>query len=124
MSLRNIVLGLLTLSGVSVFADQNGGCTIAGTADAPLVIQEFVDFQCQYCKVGSESMQKILDNYPGQIQLVLRNLPLPPHGTVSLNAAKAIDAVCLQDPNLAATFQHELFSHQEQLKKEGDAFLF
>lgn len=105
-------------------AEANGdGCTIAGSKDALLTIEEFADFECPFCARGSETMKQVLRDYKDKIRLVFRNMPLPMHRQAT-SAAKAFSAVCLQSPAQARSFQDEIFSHQERLRKEGASFLF
>lgn len=117
-----LVASLMGLAqGALAGADwEKNGCTIAGSDNAPLVIEEFADFECQYCAKGSRLMAQALKEYGGKIKLIFRNKPL---GSEAMSAAKAMSAVCLQNPTLAYSFQEELFNNQERLKKEGESFL-
>ena len=48
-----------------------------GPDDAPIVIVEFSDFQCPYCaRFHDQTLQPLLDAYPGKIRFVYRHLPL------------------------------------------------
>lgn len=47
-----------------------------GPMSAPIVIQEFADFHCGFCKKASPTMNKILQNYPDKVRLVFRHHPL------------------------------------------------
>ncbi|MCM2282494.1 MAG: thioredoxin domain-containing protein [Bdellovibrionaceae bacterium] len=89
---------------------------------APLVIEEFADFECHYCSAGAKLMKRALRDYPGQIRLVLRNSPLPGHANAQI-AAQAFSAVCLQGAELADAFQSELFENQENLRTQGQRYL-
>lgn len=118
----NLALALVTPSARAAQVLKAPDCVIAGPVDAPLTIQEFVDFECHFCSEGSLVMEEVLRNYPGKVRLVLRNMPLPSHPH-SLIAAKAFAAVCLQSPALAYSFQKEVLAHEDQLINEGEAFL-
>jgi protein-disulfide isomerase len=118
-------VGIL-MTGAAALADgtdQFAGCVIAGREDAPLTIEEFVDFNCPYCVTGARTMNRVLESYPNKVKLVLRNMPLPFHAPNSTVAAKAFIAVWLQGKDLAYAFQSELFEHQDQMKR-GETFLF
>jgi len=104
-------------------AFENGGCLIAGPEDAKLTIEEFADFECSYCAKGAKVMEQVLKEYAGKVKLVFRNRPLDFHA-MALPAAKAMSAVCLQDPAKAYTFQSEIFKNQEKFKNEGESYLF
>lgn len=47
-----------------------------GNDEAPIVIHEFVDFQCPACRVASSSMKELIQKYQGKVLLVFRNYPL------------------------------------------------
>ncbi len=96
---------------------------IAGPNSAPLIIEEFADFECKYCVRGANTIREVLKNYPGKINLVFRNMPLPGHQN-SFVAAKALSAVCLQGSSLAYSYQKELFDNQDRLVNQGETFLY
>ena len=53
--------------------------SLLGSDDAPVVIVEFSDFQCPFCKKFSEDvLPQLRDKYiaPGLVQLAFVNLPL------------------------------------------------
>lgn len=48
-----------------------------GPADAPITIVEFSDYQCPFCKrFRDQTLNTLLDAYPGQIRFVYRDFPL------------------------------------------------
>lgn len=48
-----------------------------GKADAPVVVAEFTDFECFYCRKGYELMRnKIMKEYPDKVRWVYKSLPL------------------------------------------------
>lgn len=118
-----LALGLIasTLMGTAHAADS-GGCTLTGPEDAPITIQEFVDFQCGFCAQGTDTMKELLASYPGKIKLVYRNMPLAFH-TQSEVAAKAMTGVWLQDAELAYAYENKVFDNQDRLNKDGEAYL-
>ena len=55
------------------------GAPRLGRADAPIVVVQYVDFQCPYCgTVAREGVPVIIDSHikPGKVQLIFRHLPL------------------------------------------------
>lgn len=60
-----------------------------GPQDAPIIIIEFTDFQCPFCKRASRTIDELMGQYPGKIRLVFKNLPLTSIHKEALNAAKA-----------------------------------
>jgi protein-disulfide isomerase len=117
------VLLILAMLVSRAQAGTSEGCVIAGPANAPVTIEEYVDFECVYCAKGADAMKQVLLNYPDKVKLVLRNLPLVDFHSKSLIAAKAFAAVWLQGPSLAYKFQENLFSNQARLQSEGEALL-
>ena len=120
-----IVVSFVAIGATNfVFADEGTpqGCLIAGPENAPVTIEEYVDFQCPYCSKGAHAIIEAIKYYPTQVKLVLRHRPLPFHEN-AMAAAQAVTAVCLQNPSTAAAFQKEIFKNQNQLGSGGEEFL-
>ena len=82
-----------------------------GPDDAKLVIVEFSDFQCPFCRrFHDETYQALLDAYPGQIRFVYRNLPLTSIHPNAMPAAVA--SLCANDQNAYWDFHEKLFSSE------------
>lgn len=64
------------------------------TDSAKVNIVEFGDYQCPACKAADPITKQILKDYPGKINFVFRNFPLPQHvnALVSAEAAEAAGA--------------------------------
>jgi protein-disulfide isomerase len=65
-----------------------GNSPTKGPKDAPVTIIEFSDFECPFCQRGANTADEILKNYPKEVRLVFKNLPLPFHNN-AVPAAKA-----------------------------------
>ncbi len=90
-----------------------------GTKGAKIVIQEFSDFQCPYCSRVNPTVAQILKEYPNQVQVVWRNMPLPFHKDAKL-AAEAAQEVFTQQGDKAFWKYHDvLFQNQKSLKREN-----
>jgi protein-disulfide isomerase len=63
-----------------------------GPAKAKVVIQEFADFQCPFCKRVDGTLHELEAAFPGQIRLVWRNKPLPFHKEAEPAAEAAMEA--------------------------------
>jgi len=61
---------------IEVTADDD---PFKGTADAPVTIIEFADFQCGFCGRARDTTSELLKMYPTQIKLVFRDYPIPKH---------------------------------------------
>jgi len=58
---------------------QEAGFHAQGPVGAPVIIEEFSDFQCPACKRALTTLRDLLSQYPGQIRLVFRHFPLSGH---------------------------------------------
>ena len=78
-----------------------------GPEDAPIVIVEFSDFNCPYCrKWHQETFKALLESYPDQIQFVYRDYPILTQE--SINAAQA--AACANEQGAYWEYHNALFS--------------
>ena len=55
------------------------GAPVRGPADAPITIVEFADFQCPFCARAEETLERLRHDYPNDLRIVWRDLPLPFH---------------------------------------------
>lgn len=64
---------------------------IKGDKDAPILLFEYADFQCEACALARGRVEKLLDEYDGKVALVYRNYLLSYHqnGTAAASAAEA-----------------------------------
>ncbi len=62
-----------------------------GSSNAEVVITEFSDFQCPYCKAVQPTLKQLLREYEGRVRLDFKHLPLEQH---PLAAASAQAAFC------------------------------
>lgn len=81
-----------------------------GSADAPLTLVEFTDYQCPFCKrFHQQTYPRLKAEYidTGKLRYVVRDLPLPFHGDARL-AARA--AHCAGEQNRYWEMHHALFT--------------
>lgn len=95
---------------------------VEGPADAPIKIVEYSDFQCPFCAKGFNVLKEVLKAYPGKVQFMFKNLPLPMH-PMAMPAAKRFEAIALQSPAKAYKFHDEIFQNQGKLSSDGEKFL-
>ncbi len=84
-----------------------------GPEDAPVVIIEFSDFQCSYCKTfHDEFLPLILDKYGDSVKFVYRDLPLGFHQF----AQKASEASeCADEQGKYWEYHHKIYENQNAL---------
>ena len=87
------------------------GYASLGPEDAKIVIVEFSDYQCPYCRTFHlETFQSLLEAYPGQIRFVYRNLPLT---TIHPEAfAAAVAAQCAREQDAFWQYHDKLFGSE------------
>ncbi len=122
-----LVLSFMFLTSYNIlYAGENNkieNSIIAGPEDAPVTIEEFSDFECPYCRKGSQTIHEVLKNYNGKVNLIFRHLLIPGHANSPI-AAKAFIAVSLQSPQLAYEYQRMIFANQEDFVKKGENYLY
>ena len=85
-----------------------------GAANAKVVIQEFSDFQCPFCGRAEPTIDQLLKDYPGQVKVVWRNLPLPFHDNAELAAEAAREAFTQKGNDGFSRMRELLFKHQRE----------
>ena len=91
---------------------QTDGYPSIGPENAPIVIVEFSDFNCQYCGVFARTTFPVLiSKYSKDIRFVYRHAPLGPAS--SFEAAKA--SMCAYDQDYFWEYHDALFENQDRL---------
>ncbi|HEX9736046.1 MAG TPA: thioredoxin domain-containing protein [Thermoanaerobaculia bacterium] len=85
-----------------------------GSADAPVTIVEFSDFQCPYCSRGAETMEQILAKYPNDVKFVFQHFPLDFHPWAK-PAAIAATCAANQKPDAFWTLHDKYFEEQKAI---------
>lgn len=89
---------------------QNGA--VLGSADAPVTIVEFSDFQCPFCAGLSKTIRDMQARQPNRFRVVYRHFPLAQH-THAVAAGTA--AECAGEQGRFAEYHDLLFSHQDSI---------
>ncbi len=84
----------------------------AGSPNAPVTIVEFTDFQCPTCKKVHENLKAILQQFQGQVKLIVRDFPLSSH-PLAQKAAEA--ARCAHEQERYWEYADLLFGEQESM---------
>ena len=86
-----------------------------GPQDARVVIVEFSDFECPFCRDSQKVIEKVLTRYPKTVRHVWKDAPST---TLHKNAFDAhLAARCAQEQNAFWQYHDQLFANQTQLQK-------
>ena len=88
---------------------------IIGSLDAPVVLIEYLDFQCAYCGRAEPVIEKIISEYEADICFVVRHYPLTEIHNYAFVSALAAEAAGLQGKFWE--MHHALFDNQEFLSE-------
>jgi protein-disulfide isomerase len=88
---------------------------VRGAEDARVTIVEFSDFQCPYCGRVGPTLERLLEEYPDELRIVYKHLPLSFHER-ALPAAKA--SVAAGEQGRFWEFHDALFENQKELTDE------
>jgi protein-disulfide isomerase len=88
-----------------------------GPADAEIVIIEFSDYQCPYCKKWHDEVYaRLLEEYPKEIRFVYRDFPLGGHPEA---IPAAVAANCAGEQEKYWEYYTALFSYEYELGSEA-----
>jgi protein-disulfide isomerase len=117
-----------TAEGLTVDPDRPGytmaGDQTRGSADAPVVVVEFSDFQCPYCKQHSEQTQPELDRLfvdTGDVRWVYKSFPLPIHPQAP---AAGVAAECAADQGKFDEMHSALFARTGEWSNSNPSPVF
>jgi protein-disulfide isomerase len=99
-------------------AELIGGKAVLGNAKAKIIVAEFTDFECPFCKKFSlttfpEIKQRYVDT--GKVQYVVRDFPLGFHAQAQ---AAAVAARCAGQQNAFWPMRQKLFENQAKLGRD------
>ena len=95
---------------------------IRGNPAAPITLVEYSDFQCPFCKQGFDNVEILRAKYGDKMRVVYKHLPLSMH-PMAMPAARYFEAIALQDAKKAYEFHDIVFSNQDDLIQQKEAFL-
>lgn len=64
------------------------GFPVKGSREAPVMIVEYADYECPFCREIEPTLEQVLRTYAGKVAFVYKDVPLPIHA----NAQKAAEA--------------------------------
>lgn len=94
------------------------GMPVRGSADAPVTIIEFSDFQCPYCARSATVVEELLEKHPEDVKFVFLHFPLGFH---SWAKPAAIASVCAAEQNDEAfwVLHDSYFRNQSDITDEN-----
>jgi protein-disulfide isomerase len=91
-----------------------------GTPGAPVVIVEFSDFECPYCKEEASMLRKnLMSAYPKQVRLYFKEFPLESIHPWAKAGAIAGRCIFRQSPTSFWKFHDWIFEHQQEITAEN-----
>ena len=83
-----------------------------GALNPTVVVAEFGDFECPYCKLVSPTIKEVLHKYPKNVQQVWIHTIGPTHPQAEL---AAIASQCAQEQNRFWDYHDSLYQNQDNL---------
>ncbi|THB66233.1 MAG: disulfide bond formation protein DsbA [Desulfovibrio sp.] len=93
-----------------------------GDPNAPITIVEYSDFQCPYCANAARTVDRIVAEFHGQVNMVFKHTPLGNHPH-ALDAALMFEAASLQDEEKAWLLHDAMFLERSALNERGKEFI-
>ncbi len=90
---------------------------VKGNSNAKVTVVEYSDFQCPYCRRGSEMIPQIISDYGDKVKVVYKQMPLANHNWAK---AASVASICSykQGNDKFWSFHDTLFSKQREIKLE------
>jgi protein-disulfide isomerase len=91
-----------------------------GTPGAPVVVVEFSDFECPYCRQEAKMLRDNLTSaYPTQVRLYFKTFPIASLHPWATAAAIASRCVYRQQPTAFWSYHDWIFEHQQEITPEN-----
>lgn len=89
---------------------------ILGSPSAPIVLIEYSDFECPYCRLVYPTLKSIVEGSGGQVAWVMRNFPLNSIHPQANPAANAAECIAVQLGNDGWwQFADTVFANQDKM---------
>jgi protein-disulfide isomerase len=91
-----------------------------GTPGAPVVLVEFTDFECPYCREEAKKLRdNMLKDYPKDVHFYFMDFPLDQIHPWAKAAAMAGQCVFKQSPDVFWEYHDWIFEHQTEITAEN-----
>jgi protein-disulfide isomerase len=94
---------------------------VIGSADAPVTIVEYFDYNCGHCSTAHKNMVELKEKYGDKVKFVFKHLPIL--APTSETAAKMVEAAMMEDREKGYKFHSEIFDNQGDFRQGGEKFL-
>jgi protein-disulfide isomerase len=84
-----------------------------GPLDAPVIVMEFMDFECPFCAAWAARVDSLVQEFPDKVRVVLHHFPLTGIHPQAMQAA--IAAECADRQGAFPAFQRIVFGQQSVL---------
>ncbi len=92
------------------------GSPMEGAPTAPVVVVEYSEYQCPFCRRAQETMKQIHEKYGDQVSFVFKHYPLAKHKQAK---PAAIASIAAERQGKFWEYKSALFEHQRDLRNEG-----
>lgn len=89
------------------------GAPFRGNANARVVIQEFSDYQCPFCRRVEPTIDRLVKEYGKQIKVVFRQRPLAFHPDAQLAAEASLEALAQRGQSGFWKMHEQIFAGQK-----------
>lgn len=116
------VIVVLVIVGMSAtapgtYTKKNAPRPFLGKADSAIVVQEFSDFQCPFCKNAAPVVKDLAAKYGDGVKFEYHYFPLTRLHANAMNAALA--AECANDQSKFWEMHDKIFENQDRLTKSN-----
>ncbi len=87
-----------------------------GSSDSPIVVVEYSEYQCPFCKRAQTTMHELEEKYGDKVSFVFKHYPLAKHTEAK---PAAIASIAAERQGKFWEYKHALFEHQRDLRNEG-----
>ena len=98
----------------TVYKALIGDAPMKGPANAKVTIVEFSDFQCPFCSRVEPTITQLMKEYPKDVRVVFKQLPLPFHNNAHIAAEAALAA---HEQGKFWEMHAKLFANQQALDR-------
>lgn len=90
-----------------------------GPVNAKVVVVEFADFQCPFCKEVEPTVRRIMTDYSDRVRFIFRDFPVSDAHPLAQAAAEAGQCAWVQGSNIFWAFHDRAYQNQETLSQDN-----